>query len=84
MSGLGLGDIITSSIHSNQSDQKLYEENHIIKKVLDLKMSAYQVFALYESLSTLENNFTNKKCKSIEIGQMFEQKMLHDLSHKAW
>jgi hypothetical protein len=71
VSVLGSGDIITGSIHSNQCDQKLYEENHIIQKVLDLKMSAYQVFALYESLSKLENNFTKKKCKKLNLAAKF-------------
>ena len=69
-SDIALGDI-TGSIHSNQKDQKLYEENHIIRKVLDLKMSAYQVFALYESLSTLENNFSKKKCKKLNLATKF-------------
>ena len=61
MSGLGLGDIITGSIHSNHCDQKLYEENRIIRKV----------FALYESLSKLENNFTKKKCKKLNLAAKF-------------
>ena len=65
------GDIITGSIHSNQNDQKLYEENHIIRKVLDLRMSAYQVFALYEALSTLETTFTKKKCKKLNLASKF-------------
>ena len=34
-------------------------------------MSAYQVLALYESLSTLENTLINKKCKKLNLAAKF-------------